>query len=207
MKKLILGMVAAIGLAGAAQAASYSIDVTAQPFRVPGEAGLQTRAFVMSPSGPQNYEGSTSSFDLTNVGDTATADLFGMVHYDAPINADDLLHKAMSVTFDFGAYGTRKILGESFAVFASGGDPDHAEVDFLAPISFNIGGGLRILVELADTHFGTFNDIFTNGRPGFGNVTATYTLAAVPLPAALPMGMGALGLMAFVARRRKSKSV
>jgi len=47
------------------------------------------------------------------------------------------------------------------------------------------------------------NGVFTTGRPGIGFVNATFTLAEVPLPAPLPLGASALGLLAFVARRRK----
>ena len=41
-------------------------------------------------------------------------------------------------------------------------------------------------------------------RPRVGVVNATFTLAAVPIPATLPLIVSALGMMGFVARRRKA---
>ena len=204
MKKFILAAVAALSVCSAAQAATYNVGVTAQPFRDPGQPGLQTRAIVMSPSGPQNFNGSVVSIDLANIGDTFSLDLFGLVHYDAPLNADDLIHSPTSVTLDLGVFGTRVITGETYGVGVPLSPIAHAFADYFNTVGFNIGGGLRILASLADVSFGaTPSGNFINGRPGFGVVTATFTLAAVPLPATLPLGLGALALMGFAARRRK----
>jgi hypothetical protein len=199
MKSALLPLVAALGLAGAAQAATYSVDVTANPFRSPGQPGLQTRALVLSPSGPQNFNGSTISFDLTNVGDSVSMDIYGLAAFESSLEADDLIAKASTASFDFG-FGSLTIQGTSAGV--DDGFAQYALADFVDG-AINIGGGLRILVSLADTVFGTVGGVFTSGRPGIGFVNATFTLAEVPLPATLPLGVAALGLVGFAARRRR----
>ena len=45
-------------------------------------------------------------------------------------------------------------------------------------------------------------DIFTNGKAGGANSTINL-VAATPLPAALPLFAGGLGVIAWLARRRK----
>ncbi len=205
MKKIILALAATLGLASAASAATYSTFVTATPFRAPGQPGLQTRAVVLSPSGPQNFNGATYSFDLANIGDTVTFDAFGLVHYDAPLGTDDLIASPSTATFDFGAFGTRTISGVTYGVGSVGSAIAYAVADYTSTISFNVGGGLRLLVELADFEFGSGDTgVFVNGRDGVGFATATITLAAVPLPATLPLAFGAIGLLGFAARRRKA---
>lgn len=204
MKKTILAVAAVLGLAGAASAATYTVDVSANPFRAPGQPGLQTRAWILSNIGAQQFNGSTLSFNLSNIGDSVTLDLFRLVHFDAPLNGDDLIHSPSTVTFNFGAFGTQTVNGETFGLGNPGGTAGSAFADYLNDVSFNIGGGLRIIASVADTVFGSDTQgTFVNGLPGAGVVKATFTLAPVPLPATLPLGMGALALMGFVARRRK----
>ena len=203
MKTGFLSILFAFVLAGAASATTYLVDVTATPYRVPGAPGLQTRAVVLSPSGPQIFTGAEYAIELTNVGDSVTMDLFGLVQYDSPLNTDDLIHSPTSVTFDFGVFGIATILGESFGLGTALDPMASAFADYFGEIVIDLGNGTAIIVTIADTAFGAVNGLFTNGRPGFGLVTATFTLAAIPLPAAgllLPAGLGALGAL----RRRKA---
>ena len=151
------------------------------PVPVPGAPGLQTRAVVLSPSGPQNFEGDTYAVELTNVGDSFTTDLFGLVQYDAPLNTDDLIHSPTSVTFDFGVFGIATIMGESFGLGNVLDPMASAFADYFGEIVIDLGNGTAIIVTIADTAFGAVNGIFTNGRPGVGMVTATFTLASPPL--------------------------
>ncbi len=207
MKNILLAASATVMIASVSEATTYNTFVTADPYRAtPATSGLQTRAVVLSTSGPQNFSGDTYSFDLNAIGDSVSMDVFGLVAFDMPIDADDLIPRPSSATFDFGSFGTRTIAGVSYAVtaFSTPTTFGSAFVDYFGPTSFNVGGGLRILVDLADTVFGTdgLGNLVT-GRPGVGFVNATFTLAAVPLPATLPLGLAGLGLMGFVARRRK----
>ncbi|MDO9640844.1 MAG: hypothetical protein Q7J44_20120 [Pseudotabrizicola sp.] len=202
MKKFLLSCVAAASISGAAHAATYSVDVTATPFRVPGMDGLQTRAVVLSPSGPQTFNGATYSFDLTNAGDSVSMNVYGLVHYDGPLDPDDLIPRPSTATFDFGgAIGSLTILGTSFGV---AGAPASALATFISGI-ISIAPGLGIKITLADTVFGTDGTSFVQGRAGIGFVNATFELVAVPVPGALPLSLTALGLMGFVAQRRKSR--
>lgn len=202
MKKFLLSCVAALSISGAADAATYSVDVTATPFRVPGMDGLQTRAFVLSPSGAQNFNGATYSFDLVNAGDSVSMDVYGLVHFNASLDADDLIPRPSTATFDFGgAIGSITILGTSFGV---AGAPASALATFVSGI-IRVAPGLGIQITLADTVFGTDGTAFVRSRAGIGFVNATFELASIPVPASLPLSLTALGLMGFVAQRRKSR--
>ncbi len=203
MKKIILAAVAALGLASAASAATYTVNVTANPFRAPGQPGLQTRAWILSSRGAQNFNGANFNFNLTSPGQSQTVDLFGLVHFDAPLNADDLIHSPSTVTLNMGALGTQTINGETYGVGTPGQPYASAFAHYLNTVSFNIGGGLQIIASLGDTVFGlNSKGVFTNGRPGFGKVTATFTLATVPVPAGGLLLMGALGGLAATRRRK-----
>ncbi len=210
MKKIMLAAVAALGLASAASAATYTVNVTANPFRAPGQPGLQTRAVILAASGAQNFGGPTGiipksfSFNLTKVGDIQNVDLFGLVHYDFPVNADDLLPRSSTVTLNMGALGTATVAGQTFAVGTVGSTKAYAFADYTnIPLVFSLGGGLAIKATIADTVFGANSKgVFTNGRPGFGKVTATFTLATVPVPAGGLLLMGALGGLAATRRRK-----
>ncbi len=201
MKKFLLAAFTSALLAGTASATTYSVDVTANPYRAPGQPGLQTRAVVLSPSGAQNFNGSTISFALNNNGDSFSTDIFGLVHYDAPVNADDLIPRPSTATFDFGL-GSATLQGTTVALGSIGG-PGPALATYLYGRVI-ISATQQIRITLTDTIFGSNNGTFVNGRPGVGIVNATFTLAAVPVPATLPLIVSALGMMGFVARRRKA---
>ncbi len=199
MKKLLMALVAGLVLISPVQAATYSVDITADPYRVPGAPGLQTRAVVLAPSGSQNFNGSTISFDLTNPGDSFSADIYGLVTFETAVDPDDFIASPSTATFDFG-FAVQTILGTTGAVQV--GQSISALAQFIDGF-VDIGGGQRILISLTNTVFGAGTGLFTNGRPGVGFVNATFTLAAVPLPASLPLGVSALALLGLLARRRK----
>ena len=201
MKKLLLAAATMLAFAGAAEATTYNTYVTATPYRVPGQAGLQTRAVTLSASGPQNFEGASYSFDLNNLGESASMNLYGLVQYDAPLGADDLIPRPSTATFNFGGLiGSITLLGTSVGVL---GNPDYAIATFVSDV-IRISSTQGILISIRDTIFGTDGVNFVNGRPGIGLVNATFTLAAVPLPAALPLSLLALGAIGVAGRRRKS---
>lgn len=206
MKKFILACIAAASIAGAANAATYTPFVTATPFRVAGAPGMQTRATVIANRGAQNFNGMTYSFDLATVGQTVSMDIYGLVAFDAPIDADDLLPSPSTATFDFGgAIGAITIVGSSNAVgFGSVG---YAIATFASNI-VRVSSTTGIKISLGDVIFGTDSQgNYVMNAPGKGIVNASFTLATVPLPAALPLSLAALGLMGFVGRRRKSKTI
>lgn len=210
MKNVLLASIAALAVTGAAaQAATYSVDVTATPYRVPGSPGLQTRAVVLSPYGPQTFNGATYTFDLNNVGDSVSMDVYGLVTYDTPINADDLGQSPTTATFDFGSLGSTIVSGVSQAINGAATTPStlgYAIATF-APSFIRVSATEAIFIFLSDTVFGTANGTdFVDGRSGVGMVNATFVLAPIPLPATLPLVVAGLGAMGAVARRRKAKA-
>lgn len=217
MKTLLLTCAAVMGLTGAAQAVplapanTYDVFVTANPFRQPGTPGLQTRAVTLSPSGPQNFNGANYGVQLTNIGDSVSMSLYGLVSYDTPINDDDLLARPTSATFDFGAFGTRTITGQSYAK-SFGPTPSTAGyglAEFFGQTArFKVNNTTQLIVTLADTVFASTNQglDFLDGREGIGIVQANFSLAAVPLPATLPLGMAALGALGYAGRRKSKKA-
>jgi hypothetical protein len=197
MKTLALAA-AALGLAAAADAATYTADVSAATYLGSPAEGLHVRAFNLSPVGRQVYTGSTVSFDLTDIGDSVTLDLFGLVSFEEAIDPDDLAPKPISVSFDFGSFsGT--VAG------TTAGGPAGGFADF-GQVFVSLGGGLRMLISIADTAFASSGGTFTPGRPGLGTVTATFTLAPVPLPASLGLGAASLGLLGLLAWRRHRRA-
>lgn len=198
MKNLLLSAIAALALlAPAAQAATYNVGVTAESFRQPGAPGLQTRLWQLSNKGAQAFTGTDLTFDLANVGDSFTADIFRLVAFDVGIDADDIVPKPASATFDFGALGTLVLTGTTVGTTAG------AIASFGSGV-LNVGGGLAIVVSIADTTFNSINGQYVSGRTGATPIAATFTLAAVPLPATAPLALLALGGLAVVARRRKA---
>jgi hypothetical protein len=205
MKKILLTCASVCMLASAASATTFSPLVTANAYRqAPASSGLQTRATTLSNTGPQAFTGATYSFDLNAIGDSVSKDIYGLVAFDSPIDPDDVLPRPSTATFDFGALGSVTVLGTSMAV--GSGTVGYAIATFVSDF-IRVSATEGIKISISDTIFATdsFGN-FVTGSAGKGVVNATFTLAAVPLPAALPLSLGALGLMGFVGRRRKSKT-
>lgn len=208
MKLGILSALVAVVLAAAtaASAATYSVGVTANPFRQPGQPGLQTRAWTLANSGALNFTGATYTFDLVNPGDSVTLDVYRLVHFASSFKPDHATPRDTAATFDFGPLGTRTLTGVSFGVDT--GAQQFAVAGGFGSAAVAVGGGLQIIVSIADLVFGTDGVGYARGGAGAAPVQATFTLAAIP-PAAIPLpasagfallGLGALALLGF--RRR-----
>lgn len=201
MKKMLLSAAAVLGLmAGAAQAVTYTVDVTAATVTNPN-LGLSASARILSDTGPQTFNGATYSFDLINEGDSATIDVFALTSFEPTLDANDTNPLAASAVFDFGgSIGAITLTGITAGVL---GPVPGGLATFISD-AIRVSPTLAIVISIADTAFATDGTGYVFGNAGKGNVTATFTLAAVPLPATLPMALLALGGLAAVARRRKA---
>jgi hypothetical protein len=198
MRKTILAALAALAMgATTAPAATYTVDVTADAFR--GSPGLNTRAWKLTNGGPQAFTGTTLNFDLTNIGDSFTADIYRLVTFEPTLDADDTTASPSTASFDFG-FGSVTVLGTTQGVLG----PVPSALATFVDGAINIGGGLQILISLADVTFATDGTNYVRGRDGAGVVTATFTLAAIPLPAAGSLALLGLGALAFAGRRRQT---
>lgn len=117
-------------------------------------------------------------------------------------------------TFTFTASEDIKVF--NFSVSGSGSNADLSEItfnlDFLAPPAITWDG----YVPNGTSAFGSFEDFYLDAGESFtltffepGDVNATVggyfdTVAAIPVPAALPLMVGALGMLSLARRGRKA---
>jgi hypothetical protein len=89
-----------------------------------------------------------------------------------------------------------------------GGNDDFIDFKYESPSSG--GGGFLFFQAGAMGTPGVYSTVgFPQDTPGFGNFgegLLTVTAEAVPVPAALPLFIGGLGVIGFMARRRKQNS-
>lgn len=206
MRTFLMALAAAASLAGVtgtAQAATYTTTVTADPARPLTNEGLKTRAVILEDVGPQTFLGTDVTFDLTNVGDSYSQDIYALVAFDqGSIDTDDLNPIATSATFDFGVLGS--VTAAGFSAATGSGALGSALATF-SDVLLQVAPATAIRISLADTVFATDGlGNFVEGGDGKGVVNATFTLASIPLPAGLPLAATALGLLGFASRRRKT---
>lgn len=201
MKKMLLSAAAVLGLmAGAAQAVTFNGTATADTFFRPGQDGLQVRANQLSNKGRQLFTSTPLNFDLVAAGDSVSIDLYRLVTFEPSLEEDDLVAKPLVTTLDFGSLGSIDIAGTTAGVL---GPVPGALASFIEG-SIRVSPTLKLVVSIADVLFATDGTAYTAGTATRGTVTATFTLAAVPLPATAPLVLLALGGLAAVARRRKT---
>lgn len=198
MRKTILAALAALAMAAtAAPAATYTVDVTATTYTSVEGTGLRVNALNLLDTGV--YAGSTINVTLNAIGESVLIDLFRLAANEAALDIDDYFGKPASVAFTFGT-GAATLFG---ATQASPFAPPSAIATYVAD-AIEVGGGLRILITLANTTFATNGTSYVNGAAGAGVVRATFTLAAVPVPAAGGLALAGLGALLLAGRRRKA---
>jgi hypothetical protein len=186
------------GLAAAATfSGSWSVDANA------ADPGLVVRTAPAAPHFAADLE----------VGESRRFDLFHIWTDEADVAArEDTARKPISVGFSFSdpiAWGA--VSGETAGERIFGGLVQQGRLSWDGPLVLNFGerNSGRLTLALSDA-------IFNKGMFGLGEgyrhgatvaATLTYDVAPVPLPAALPMLLGGLGLIGAVARRRRGASL
>ena len=191
---------AALALPGIAAAATFtgSWSVSANT----ADPGLVVAAWPGAGSG---------SLDL-DVGESATFDLFHIWTDEADVGYDDLAPKPIAVDFSFadptawGAPVAGSIGGSTSGDKSLFGLIQKGKLTWDGPLTlaFGQGGTGKLTFALSDAIFNTGLFGLKEGWKHGATVQATvsYDVAPVPLPAALPLLLGALGLMGVAARRR-----
>ncbi|WP_297970251.1 VPLPA-CTERM sorting domain-containing protein [uncultured Amaricoccus sp.] len=191
MKHLIPAAIAAILLAPAASAATFT-----GTWGVSGSA-LADPGLVVRTSAPGGF-----SFDLAD-GQTTSFDLFRIWTDEGDVGADDTAPRALDVAFYLGsASGT---LGGTTR--GHGGFFQWGSVDWSAPLLLDVGSGVLSIALQNATFNGGVLGLWDGAKHG-ADVSASFSYAErapapVPLPAGfglIALGMGALGL---ASRRRQ----
>lgn len=192
----------------AAQAATFNLTTTIGTPQNSVGPGLVVKADDLNPAnGP--FTSDFGSFDLDNIGDIFSFDA-SVPYTDEPsVEAEDTALSPFSVLFDVASYGMAEWLGTTNGRIL-GGERFGFPYPFNGPLGFallGIDGGKAL-------NFAGLTGPFKLGvlelAPGRKNgVVASYTIqlvpAPVPLPAALPLALGALGLLGVASRRRKAR--
>lgn len=205
MKKLLMALAASLVMASAAQAATFTGEATVSSPINKVNPGLLVRVLVPGNSGPQGFVSAALDFAL-DVGDSFSTDLFVVRTFETVLNADDLIPKAFALLFSFGQ-GSATITGTTYA--QSSGANSFGVIDFDGPAVIALGGGENLVIELTDAMFNTGPlGFFIPGKATGALIAANFTLAAdqvsaVPLPASLPLALGALAMLGYLRRRHK----
>jgi len=197
-----------------------SAAVTAVALALPGVAGAVSFGgtygvsangadpglVVQVDSGP----GSFATPDLA-VGDDYSFDVFRIWTDESDVGAgEDDVARPISVAFNFSApdaFGG-SVTGETAGERALFGLFQNGKLTWDGPLTlaFGPGGTGQLTLTLADAVFNSGVFGLSGGAKHGATVGATlsYDVAPVPLPAALPLLLGGIGLLGAAGRRRKA---
>jgi hypothetical protein len=213
MNLVVYVLAASLFCLATAQAASFNVTTTIGTPLNSTEPGLVVLADDLDPA-KGAFTSRFVSFDLSNIGDSFKFDAFVVHSTEAAVDADDLAEKPFSVLFDFAGIGMAELFGSTSAVIYAGvSGIREGLLRYLpdSPTFIDVGGGKTVRVSGVSGYFGAASGVMLTGR--YNGTYASYvfdlvqTPAPVPLPATLPLALGAFGLLAAASRRSKAHTV
>ena len=148
-------------------------------------------------------------FDLTALNQVfGPTNLFKLT-INEDIGSNDEVADPISVTLSFTQPGSQGGVVSGTTTGVNNFFEDSLVVSWLAPISLVFDDGTQLLVTLANTtiqcgFFSSCNGDNANVQGSF-KLTALPTVNAVPLPGAFPLFASGLGLVAYLARKRRRR--
>ena len=167
-------------------------------FSLSGDYGSTPRLTVLTNASSGNF-----SFNL-DVGQSTTFNLFHIFSTETNINNPTTVAKSMLASLALGGGGTGTVNGATVAVRTN--PTYYGQVSWSGPIDVNFGKGGVVRFALSDKTFNAGNFGLTTGSANGADVqmTATYMVAPVPLPAAGLLLIGGLGAIAGLRRRKRA---
>jgi hypothetical protein len=206
LKAIILSAILSVAALGSASAATYHGTLTLAPAFNLTNPGLQVRANPIKNSGSQVYTGAPISFEnLNEIGNSFSLPLFVVRTLEPTVDPDDMTPKPFALLFNLAGFGSATVTGTTVGVIKDGYHFGRIVFDNVAAI--RVSATEQILISLASTIFNQGEGALRPGKANGATITAVATLAAVPVPASLPLAALGLGLLALVARRRKAQAV
>lgn len=166
-------------------------------FTLGGDYGSAPRLTVLTDATSGNF-----SFNL-DLGQSTTFNLFHIFSNETNINNPTTVAKAMLANLLLAGGGGGTISGATVAVRTN--PVYYGQVTWASPVDVNFGNGGVVRFALSNETFNSgFFGLTTGSAAGADvEVTATYLVEPVPLPAAGAMLVGGLGAIAGLRRRRR----
>jgi hypothetical protein len=138
---------------------------------------ISSIASFASTTTPIAVSGSFSNVLLGNISISGLSDVSGTIDYLNTASAGPFTFTLLPVSLSGGTFGSSSFSGNAFSFT-------------------NVASGIYSLYASGST-YGT-------GTAAFGSIYATYSVAAVPEPKTSGMFLAGLGIIGFIASRRKS---
>jgi hypothetical protein len=194
LASIALSVGALIGLIATAAATTIPVSLSYNSGIVPGSPSLAFQLITTSFNLPVGFSNASLNLGTFNVDDRAVLELNG------------------SIVASTGIYGP----GLGSMVLTAGGTNDPFNFEYgnggpFVPIAGPfVAGANSLVIVLNETRFGIQGDLnstYPTETFAFMDGKVTYDIATTPLPAALPMFVGGVGLIGLLVGRRKRKTM